>query len=153
MKKLIAISALFLISAVAFAQQKPTTPPPAAPVDPNASAIKFETETIDYGDVVKGKDDGVRVFKFKNEGKSPLVINVQSTCGCTVPDYPKTEIMPGDKGEITVKYNMAPGRFSKAIKVNTNGNPQLVVLRIKGNVIDPNAPATVEQSKSMLNAQ
>ncbi|GIV29757.1 MAG: hypothetical protein KatS3mg028_0823 [Bacteroidia bacterium] len=51
--------------------------------DPNAPEIKFETEVIDYG-VIPYDSDGVREFKFKNVGKSPLTItNVQGECGCT----------------------------------------------------------------------
>lgn len=153
MKKLFTLSVVMLFTAFAFAQEKTVlaAPDTAKQVDPNAPVMTFENETIDYGDLVKGTDDGVRVFKFKNTGKTPLLIsNVKSSCGCTVPSYPKEQIMPGQSGEISVKYNMSPGRFSKSITVFSNANPEQVVLRIKGNITDPNAPAPIQQQQSML---
>lgn len=159
MKKLFSLSVFLLFASFAFAQNTTTVTTTATQeavkqIDPNASVMTVENETIDYGDLEVGKDDGVRVFKFKNTGKSPLkLVDVKSSCGCTVPSYSKEDIMPGEKGEITVKYNMHPGRFSKSITVTTNGNPEKVILRIKGNIIDPNAPAPIQQQKSMLNTQ
>ena len=101
--------------------------------------IEFKEETINYGDVVKGVDDGVRVFEFTNTGNAPLILtNVQSSCGCTVPEWPKTAIDPGKSDKIIVKYNMNPGPISKTITVESNAvnKPNGVVpLRIKGTVI------------------
>lgn len=123
-------------------------------VDPNGSIMTFETETIDYGTVEKSSD-GTRIFKFTNTGKSPLKIeSVKSSCGCTIPSYPKEEIMPGESNEIKVKYNTnKPGRFSKSVSIYTNGSPKRAILRIKGNVIDPNAAAPIQKKKSMLSTQ
>ncbi|WP_286491945.1 DUF1573 domain-containing protein [Empedobacter brevis] len=60
--------------------------------------------TIDYGLVIKGEDDGIRVFKFKNTGNQPLIIkNVKSTCGCLVPSQPTEPILPGKRSKIVVK--------------------------------------------------
>ena len=68
--------------------------------------FKDADNTIDYGRVEKNSDDGVRSFEFTNTGDAPLIItNAQSTCGCTVPSYPKEPIMPGKSGKIEVKYN------------------------------------------------
>ena len=50
--------------------------------------------------------DGLRVFEFKNTGKAPLVISgASSSCGCTVPSWPKDPIAPGATGKIEVKYD------------------------------------------------
>ena len=58
--------------------------------------IEFKEETINYGEVEKGKDDGVRIFEFTNTGDAPLLIkDAKSSCGCTVPEWPKEAIMPG----------------------------------------------------------
>ena len=72
----------------------------------NAQAkIEFKTDVIDYGEIAKGSD-GVRTFEFTNTGDAPLIIsNVKSSCGCTVPSIPKEPIMPGESGEIAVKYD------------------------------------------------
>ncbi len=127
MKKLIAIFAIVLTSAITFAQSGPK--------------IQFAAadNTIDYGTVVRGKDDGRRTFEFTNTGDQPLIItNVRSTCGCTVPSKPEAPIMPGKKGQIDVQYNMSPGRISRTITVESNAvnyENGTVPLRIKGEVV------------------
>ena len=99
--------------------------------------INFEIETIDYGEISKGSD-GVRSFIFENTGNAPLEIQgVRSSCGCTIPKKPEVPIAPGDKGEITVKYDTnRVGVFRKTITVNTNvSSKAIIALKIKGNVL------------------
>lgn len=116
-------------------------------VDPNAPVFEFETDVIDYGKIELNAD-GVRVFKFKNVGKTPLVISrVQSSCGCTVPKKPTEPIMPGKKGEIEVKYATSrQGGFSKMITVYSNATEPTKKLRIKGIVLKPETPVKKEKS-------
>ncbi len=120
-------------------------------VDPNGPIIEFEKQTIDYGTIDKGAN-GMREFKFTNTGKSPLKITrVKSSCGCTIPIYPKQEIMPGESNVIQVKYNTnKAGRFSKSVSIYTNTVPERSVLRIKGKVVDPNSPGPIQKEKNML---
>ena len=99
--------------------------------------INFEIETIDYGEISKGSD-GVRTFIFENTGNAPLEIQgVRSSCGCTIPKKPEVPIAPGDKGEITVRYDTNRlGVFRKTITVNTNVSSRAIIaLKIKGNVL------------------
>ena len=127
MKKFLGVFVLFFVSIAAFAQ--------------TGAQIEFEAEknTIDYGVVVKGEDDGLRTFVFTNTGAEPLVITrVNSSCGCTVPKKPEEPIMPGEKGEIQVKYNMRLGKINRAITVEsnaTNVNNGRAIVRIKGEVV------------------
>mgnify|MGYP000023302759 CR=1 FL=1 len=107
--------------------------------DENAPAFQFEEEVIDYGKIEQNAD-GNRVFKFTNSGKSPLIIsNAKGSCGCTVPTYDKnTPIMPGETGEIKVKYaTNRVGRFSKTITLTSNASETKKILRIKGEVLKP----------------
>ncbi|MFV8332139.1 DUF1573 domain-containing protein [Flavobacterium sp. XS2P14] len=126
MKKTIALVAFALISSIGFAQ--------------NGPKIEFEAKdnTIDYGKVNKN-DNGSRDFIFTNTGNAPLLIsNVLSTCGCTVPTKPEEPILPGKKGKITVKYNMALGPIRKTLTVESNAvnyEGGRVALKIKGEVI------------------
>ncbi len=126
MKKTIALVAFALISSIGFAQ--------------NGPKIEFEAKdnTIDYGKVNKN-DNGSRDFIFTNTGNAPLIItNVLSTCGCTVPTKPEEPILPGKKGKITVKYNMALGPIRKTLTVESNAvnyEGGRVALKIKGEVI------------------
>ena len=100
--------------------------------------VKLKDNTIDYGKVTEG-EDGLRAFEFTNTGDAPLVItNVQSTCGCTVPSFPKEPIMPGKSSKIEVKYNMRPGVIRKTITVESNAknyDQGRIPLHIKGEVI------------------
>lgn len=139
MKKLFTILFIGLIGFAVNAQDK-------------VAKIEFETETIDYGTIDKGAD-GLRVFKFKNTGNAPLIITkVKSSCGCTVPKKPKDPIMPGETGEIEVKYDtkrVMPIR--KTITVTSNAERPTIALKIKGNVIDPSKNSVLDKkSKSML---
>lgn len=102
----------------------------------NAQNIKFNSLEINYGTVNKDSD-GVRVFKFTNTGKLPLIINnAQGSCGCTVPTYPKEPIMPGETSEIRVKYDTNRiGQFTKFVTLTTNAiDNSTVQLKISGEV-------------------
>lgn len=108
--------------------------------------IEFKTDIIDYGTIEKGAD-GLRVFVFTNTGNAPLIISdVKSTCGCTVPKRPKGPIMPGETGEIEVKYDTKRvNPIRKTITVISNAETPTVALKIKGMVIDPSKAGVVEQ--------
>ncbi|MGJ8550963.1 DUF1573 domain-containing protein [Winogradskyella wichelsiae] len=139
MKNLIAILFVGLISFGSFAQEK-------------VAKIEFKTDVIDYGTIEKGSN-GVRVFEFTNTGDAPLVIsNVKSTCGCTVPKKPKDPIMPGETGEIEVKYDTKRvNPIRKTITVFSNAETPTVALKIKGLVVDSDKTSVLEKkNKSML---
>ena len=112
----------------------------------SGAKIEFETETIDYGTIEKGAD-GIRVFKFKNTGDAPLIISsVKSSCGCTVPKKPEKPILPGENGEIEVKYDTnRVNPIRKTITVTSNADRSTVALKIKGTVI--NSPESVINNK------
>ncbi|HRL70706.1 MAG TPA: DUF1573 domain-containing protein [Flavobacterium sp.] len=107
----------------------------------DGAGMVFVTETIDYGTVAYNSD-GRREFVFTNNGNKPLIItNVQSTCGCTVPTYPKEPIAPGAKGVIGVKYDTsrAGQAFTKTVTLTTNAVEPSRTLTIKGNVLAADA--------------
>ena len=133
MKKIALLLFIGMISLSINAQEKPAQ---STTVDPNAPAFEFVTDVIDYG-TIDLNADGLRIFKFKNVGKSPVIIEkVRSSCGCTVPKKPTDPIMPGATGEIEVKYaTNRPGGFSKTITVYSNATEPTKSLRIKGIVL------------------
>lgn len=98
--------------------------------------IWFEEVLHDYGEMPQD-GDGSWTFVFKNIGKEAFVINrVRSTCGCTVPAWPREPIEPEAGGEITVKYNTATeGTFFKSLYVYSSAANSPVKLQIKGKVI------------------
>lgn len=99
--------------------------------------IEFKTEVIDYGEVKRGSD-GIRVFEFTNTGQSPLVITeVNSTCGCTIPEKPEQPIAPGESGQIKVKYDtQIIGPIRKTITVYSNAEVPAKSVKIKGRVVE-----------------
>jgi hypothetical protein len=97
----------------------------------------FEKNEIDYGNVVQNSD-GVRYFKFKNNGTEPLIIkNANGSCGCTVPKWPTEPIKPGQTAQIQVSYATDRlGPFTKTVTGETNEKNGKHVLMIKGNVYE-----------------
>ena len=114
----------------------------------NSQEFKFDLEIIDYGKINKGAD-GERIFVFTNIGDAPIIIqNVQSSCGCTIPEKPEKPVMPGEKGEIKVSYDTKRvGGFSKQITILSNAKTARKTLKIKGYVRNA---VLLEKEKSML---
>lgn len=123
MKKIITI-ALFVFTGFALQAQE-------------TAKMEFESEVIDYGEITKGSD-GVRTFVFTNTGTIPLVIkNVTSSCGCTIPSKPEDPVLPGEKGEIKVKYDTnIVGPIRKTITVYSNAEEPAKSIKIKGRVLE-----------------
>jgi hypothetical protein len=100
---------------------------------PSGAVITFEKSIIDLGTI---KEDAViaNQFEFTNTGIKPLVItSVKGTCGCTAPEYPKTPILPGEKGVITITYTAKNkvGPQKPEITVTTNGTPSMVKIKLE----------------------
>jgi len=123
----------------------------AADRDANAGkfpVITFAEKEFDFGTI----DQGTKVehvFKFTNTGDAPLVIvDAKSSCGCTVPTYPKTPVAPGDTAEMLVKFNgSGKNQVSKTVTITANTATGKETLKIKA-FVNPKAgtPATAGQS-------
>ncbi|MGA8853821.1 MAG: DUF1573 domain-containing protein [Christiangramia sp.] len=104
--------------------------------------ITFEESEFDFGNIAKGTPVE-HVFKFTNTGDAPLVItNASSSCGCTVPTYPKNEtIAPGESSELLVKFNgSGNGQVTKTVTVSANTEAGKEQIKIKAFVeADENA--------------
>ena len=135
MKKVLLTLGVSLLMAYAVTAQDATTPQPA--VNKNAPVINFDKTTHDYGTLVKG-GDGTCEFKFKNTGVEPLILsNVTSSCGCTVPEWPREPILKGKSNVIKVKYDSnRVGPINKTITVMSNATNSSIQLHIIGNVVD-----------------
>ncbi len=110
------------------------------PLDTSLVAkLDFEETVYDFGTVLEGKQVS-HVFKFKNTGKVPLLISdAKATCGCTVPNYPKDPIPPGESGEVSVKFNTSGKKNdqNKPVTLIANTFPQKTVLNMRG-FVQPN---------------
>lgn len=160
MEKVSVLIATLLLTVGLYAQAnheetKPTNKPAVivSATNPNAPKIKFVEELHDFGTVIEGPQV-THDFKFKNEGKEPLILsNVRASCGCTVPTWPKEPILPGKESVISATYNTQgrPGNFTKTITVESNASDGSKVVTIKGDVIKPEDDKSIPLAKpSML---
>ena len=93
---------------------------------------EFEFGTINEGDVVDGS------FKITNKGKVDLMIfTAKPSCGCTVPEWPKEAIKPGESADLKFVFNSRGkvGNNNKSITLKTNTAKGTEVIRIKGTVL------------------
>ena len=113
----------------------------------NGPVITFKTTSHDYGEIYQGSDGSFN-FVFTNTGKEPLILSKpRSSCGCTVPSWPKEPILPGEESKIKVTYNTTKiGAFNKSVTVYSNAkNKKTIVLRIKGKVVSKPSEALPEK--------
>ena len=103
----------------------------------NVAIMEFEESFYNFG-TIKENEKAKHSFKFKNTGKVNLLITAaKSTCGCTVPEWPKTPIAPGATGEIDVVFDSKgkKGDISKPVRIVANTNPKYTIIHMKGKVI------------------
>lgn len=101
-----------------------------------APVMTFDEKVHDFGNLREG-DVVETLFKFKNTGKSDLIIsNAVGSCGCTVPEWPKEPIAPGATGDIKVKFNSngKPNKQNKSVTLTTNTATGKEVIRITADV-------------------
>ena len=157
MKKLFLLSILCFLATVVFAQteaksaQKAKTKKAEVVVEdtlPKVPGIQFKSLVHDYGNIYR-KDNGVCTFEFTNTGKADLQLtNVSSSCGCTVPDWPKEPIAPGKSASIKVSYDTnRVGAINKNVYVDSNAGER-ITLTIKGNVSEKPTEITPENKTS-----
>lgn len=94
------------------------------------SAINFGTKKM--GDVVN------ITFTCTNTGKYPLYLSeVRPSCGCTLVDYSKAPIAPGEQGKVEAQFDTKkshPGEVHKSVFVHTNTNSTLRYLTFSGTI-------------------
>jgi len=102
----------------------------------DAPVMSFENTSHDFGQVTDGEKVSYD-FKFKNTGKSPLIIsNALASCGCTVPDYPRYPVAPGKEGMISVIFDSAgkSGIQDKVVTLTSNALASTMQLHLTGEV-------------------
>lgn len=104
--------------------------------------FKDKNDTYDFGTAKEG-EKVVHVFEFRNAGDQPLqILKVDAGCGCTVPEWPKTPIMPGKSSAIKVTFNTAGkvGPAYKDVTIKSNAvladkSKERYTLILKGSVV------------------
>jgi len=102
--------------------------------------FEFVEEIKEFGTITQGETVSM-TFRFRNVGQSNLIISsAQGSCGCTVPEWPKEPIKPGEEGKINIIFNSTgkQGLQNKTITLIANTIPNTKVIAIKGEVLVPN---------------
>ncbi|MCO4780515.1 MAG: DUF1573 domain-containing protein [Flavobacteriaceae bacterium] len=105
------------------------------------AVMSFDKTFHDFGQIAQGTPQQT-VFTFTNTGDAPLIItDATSSCGCTIPDYPKnTPIAPGEQGQMVVNFNgSGQNQVTKTINVQANTANGSELLKIQAFVLAPNA--------------
>ena len=98
--------------------------------------MRFNEHEHDFGIMDEG-DVVTYNFDFTNTGAEPLILDkCKGSCGCTVPQCPKTPIAPGETGTIEVKFNSKgkKNQQTKKVTVTANTDPAQTILTIRANV-------------------
>ena len=110
--------------------------------------IDFSKQTHDFGTIKEG--DKVKTdFDFINTGETALIITQAfGSCGCTIPEYPREAIKPGEKGVIKISFdsNGKSGAQDKTITIISNTYTGIETLGVKANVT-PKSGATQNKQK------
>jgi hypothetical protein len=107
------------------------------PGSPEVTSVTFEETNFNFGEIPKDVPVKHR-FNFTNTGTADLLIeSVKPTCQCTVTEYSKDVIKPGEKGFVDAEYNAkAVGVFKKSVTVTANIDPRNVILGFDGEVVE-----------------
>lgn len=119
------------------------------PVEQKTKFYSWNETIHDFGKIVQNDPASV-TFTVKNDGKGPLIITAaRSSCGCTIAEYTKDPVKPGESGIVKATYNSARvGPFTKTITVTYDGIADPDMLTIKGVVEGTEQPAKpVEPTK------
>ncbi len=103
--------------------------------------IVFNKDSHDFGTIVQG-EVVTYTFLYRNEGEGGLVLtSASSSCGCTVPNYSKEPLLPGEQGKLEVVFDSKGkmGVQNKTVGIRTNGVPVRKILKIHVEVVPPNS--------------
>lgn len=109
----------------------------------NQDPVSFSEIQYDFGKIPQGKP-AEHLFFIENNALDTLKIeNVQTSCGCTTPEYSRDPVLKGNKTQLKVGYNAATeGYFEKSITVTYNGGlmKQLIIKGTVWKTPDQSAP-------------
>ncbi|MBR4215893.1 MAG: DUF1573 domain-containing protein [Bacteroidales bacterium] len=99
-------------------------------------SFKFDTTVYNFGTILEGEQVSTE-FKYTNQGKADIVISkIETSCGCTVPEYDKDPVKPGERGSVRVRFdsNGKAGTQYKTIRIFSNSEEDIFELVITGEV-------------------
>ena len=138
MKTLMLALSVLLLSTAVFSQGKKAE-----------ELVDFKEKVYDFGKIKQGVPVN-HEFQFTNVSDKPVVIeSATASCGCTTPTWPQAPVAKGKADKLKAGFNAAaPGAFTKQITVKVAGATQPMILTIKGEVLNADAYAQFQKSKS-----
>lgn len=112
------------------------TASPALADSKSLTNLVLSDNVFDFGDIKKG-DLKSHTYEVTNTGKYPLIISeVKPACGCTVPEFTKDPIMPGQKGQVTLKFESAgfDGVVQKTAQIFANVEKAPITIGFTANI-------------------
>ena len=103
----------------------------------DSKVIVVDREVHDFGTIGEDAGNVSATFVVTNNTSATIVLtNVRASCGCTTPSWTKEPIEPGKTGTVTATYSQKgrPGPFEKTVTITTTGDPERLLVRIKGTV-------------------
>jgi hypothetical protein len=97
---------------------------------------KFESLDHDFGTIKQG-DKVEHTYKFTNAGTADLIVsNAKASCGCTVPDWTKDPVKPGESGEVHVVFDSTgkSGDVQKTVTLTLNTEKGTETLNFKAKI-------------------
>ncbi len=98
-------------------------------VTASTADLVFERETVALTPKA-GADREIITFPFRNNGTKPLTIErVEVSCGCTTADLDKHRFEPGEKGELTIIFDLdgLAGKQQKTVQVYYDRGPMVML--------------------------
>lgn len=124
---------------------------PVPPSIPDATIEWTDTE-FDFGEIDQGEKVS-HVYTFTNTSEEMLILtNAKGSCGCTVPEWPKDPIAPGETASIVVQFdsNGKRNKQNKKVTITANTNPAQSFLFLKGEVLAPEPGQDIAEFKAEM---
>ncbi|WP_027376028.1 DUF1573 domain-containing protein [Kaistella palustris] len=100
------------------------------------TTVALSEAAFEFGKIKKGEHKE-HTYEITNTGQNPLIISqVKPGCGCTVPDYTKDPILPGQKGKITLKFDSSnfDGLVNKQAEIYANVEKAPMVITFSADI-------------------
>lgn len=103
------------------------------------SGLTFASTHLQF-EATQGDEKIEGIFKFSNTSEQTVnILDIKSSCGCTVPNLEKRTYAPGESGEIKAVFTIGSrvGNQKKRIGVKTDDTEEMITLLLETNITEP----------------